>query len=354
MPDRYLRQKAVPEIGIKGQEALRGASVLMVGCGGLASPVLAYLAGAGVGRIGLVDGDRVEITNLHRQILFRENQTGKSKVEAACESLTSLNPEVRLEPYPVYMSLQNAETLARSYDLLLDGTDQYEAKGLLNRVGLLLSKPVVFAGVTALDAQIFVGYGKKESPCYQCVYPHPPSSLIRNCEEAGVVGPMVGLAGSIQALQAIKILSGISVPGNNLLCIDGRTLEFRNARIQKNNECPACGANLTKEATADPFVVSLPEVVADPGRFVLFDVREESETREEQIPGARLLPFSVLTRDADPLKCLKIFDLPKSATPVFFCKSGIRAQKAVHLLNACQDHGVRYLPNPLHEVRSRL
>ncbi|MBU6152792.1 MAG: HesA/MoeB/ThiF family protein [Bdellovibrionales bacterium] len=351
MPDRYLRQRTLPEIGAPGQEVLARSSVLMVGCGGLASPVLQYLAGAGVGRIGIVDGDRVEKTNLHRQVLFREDQEGSLKVDAAKRNLTQLNSDIKIETHAVFLDSGNAQGLAKDHDLLIDGTDRYETKARLNRLGIHLQKPVIFAGVTAFDAQVLVCDQKSESPCYQCIYPVAPSPLVKNCEEAGVLGPMVGIAGSIQALQAIKLLCGSLEPGNRLLCIDGRNLGFFSRRVRRNPECLACGQADPEWLLREDPEISLSEILASRSRYVIFDVREESETLESPVSGTRSLPLSVIS-DARGQ-----FTLPPDAagkTAVFFCRSGTRARQAVSLIRKNGNSEVCFLGDSLDDIRRRL
>jgi adenylyltransferase/sulfurtransferase len=313
-----------------------------------------YLAGAGVGRIGIVDGDRVDVSNLHRQVLFRSHQTGLLKTEAAKENLLKLNPSIQIDTHSFFLDSSNAETLASDYDLLIDGTDQYEAKTLLNRVSISLKKPVIFAGVTALDAQVFVSPGTNAFPCYQCIYPKAPSPLIRNCEEAGVLGPMVGIAGSLQALEAIKLLCQMAPPKGELLTIDGRDLQFLKRKVSKNPDCPACGSKRTDTSAEDTIMISISQVLAAKSEFVLIDVREEAESSEDPIPNALGLPLSSLENQ---YSAKGLVDLPAMApgmTPVFFCKSGVRARKAAALLQMSGNVRIRFLPNPITEVRARL
>jgi adenylyltransferase/sulfurtransferase len=352
--DRYLRQQVLPEIGNPGQEALFRASVLMVGCGGLASPVLMYLAGAGVGRIGIVDGDRVDVSNLHRQVLFQENQTGLLKTESAKENLLKLNPSIQIDTHSFFLDSSNAETLASDYDLLIDGTDQYEAKTLLNRVSISLKKPVIFAGVTALDAQVFVSWGATDLPCYQCIYPKAPSPLIRNCEEAGVLGPMVGVAGSLQALEAIKLLCQIAPLKGEILTMDGRDLQFLKRKVSKNPDCPACGSKGTDTSAEDMIRISINRILAARNEYVLIDVREESEFLEDPIPNAIKLPLSRIEKQYSAKGLVDLPSLAPGMTPVFFCKSGVRARKAAALLQLSGNVRIRFLPNPITEVRARL
>jgi molybdopterin/thiamine biosynthesis adenylyltransferase/rhodanese-related sulfurtransferase len=350
MHDRYLRQRILPEVGEKGQKALENASVLMVGCGGLASPVLMYLAGAGVGRIGIVDGDLIDPGNLHRQILFREHQTGKPKVEAAKENLLELNSGIRIETHPFFLDETNARNLARDHDVLIDGTDHYEAKALLNRIAIELGKPVVFSGVTAWDAQWFVHPGKADSPCYQCLYPEAPAPLVQNCEEAGVLGPMVGIAGSIQALQAIQLILNGPERVPSLFSMDGRDLALIRRRIQRNPECPACGSG-TKEIRTSRPPLPLATVLEAPGLFALLDAREESETAEFPVPGAISLPLSRIEAAHASHETIDLRGLARGLTPVFFCKSGMRAGKAASFFQNQTSGPVHFLSIRVEELR---
>jgi molybdopterin/thiamine biosynthesis adenylyltransferase len=244
---RYARQIILPEIGQEGQERLRQASVLCIGAGGLGAPVLLYLAAAGIGRIGIVDDDVVDITNLQRQVLFREQDKGELKTQAAKHALMALNSDISIVDFTERFCAANAENLFDSFDIVIDGTDNFASKFLINDACVKFSKPLIYASILGFEAQVSV-FSALHGPCYRCLYPAPPSDHIPNCAEAGVMGALAGIAGSVQALEAIKILlgydwcvaKGLQSLLGRLWMLDARTMESRVLALSKNPSCPVC------------------------------------------------------------------------------------------------------------------
>jgi molybdopterin/thiamine biosynthesis adenylyltransferase len=240
---RFSRQLRLPEVGAGGQERLNAASVLVVGAGGLGSAALLYLAAAGVGRIGIVDPDKVELDNLHRQIIHGTSSLGALKTESARRRLADLAPQAHIDLYPETFSESNAETLARPYRILLDATDNLAARKWINRTCVRQQKPMVYGSVLRFEGQASV-FDARGGPCYRCVFPDlPDSGAIESPAEAGVFGPLPGIIGTLQALETLKILLGIGKPlVGRLLIFDGLSGAFEEINIQKNPRCPECGS----------------------------------------------------------------------------------------------------------------
>lgn len=240
--ERYERHILLPEIGGQGQEKLLAAKVLIVGLGGLGAPAALYLAAAGVGTLGLVDHDVVERSNLHRQILYADAECGQPKVELAAARLRALNPEVRLVPYPVRLEADNAAEILRDYDVVLDGSDNFPTRYLVNDTCVRLGRPNAFGSVLGFEGQ--VAFFPPEGPCYRCAFPSPPPpGTVPTCAEAGVVGPITGIVGSIQAVEILKWLLGLeSTLQGRLLLVDALTMRFEDVTLVKDPACPACGS----------------------------------------------------------------------------------------------------------------
>lgn len=250
--ERYSRQIILDEIGGAGQKKLLQAKVLIVGVGGLGSPAAYYLAAAGVGTIGIVDSDKVELNNLQRQILHSTPKVGVPKVESAASTLNQLNPDVKVIPYPVRLTSENAQKIIREYDCILDGSDNFPTRYLVNDACVLEKKPLVHAGILRFDGQamtILPG----EGPCYRCLFAlPPPPGLVPNCQQAGVLGAVAGLLGIIQAAEAIKLILGIGdLLVGRLLIINVLDMNFRQLRIRRNPNCPVCGENPTIKELID-------------------------------------------------------------------------------------------------------
>ena len=248
---RYSRHIIMPQVGSVGQRKLIDASVLLVGAGGLGSPLAMYLAAAGVGKIGIVDFDSVDITNLHRQILHGNEDVGRAKVESAEDRLLSINPDVQVEKLPVHMNSENAMEIAKDFDILVDGTDNFPTRYLINDVGVLSNKPIVHGSIFLFEGQITTflpGQG-----CYRCLYPAPPPpGMVPSCSEAGVLGVLPGIVGSIMAAEAIKVILGLgNTLVNRLLMFDAVDMDFRKVKLRKDPECPVCGDNPTIDELID-------------------------------------------------------------------------------------------------------
>jgi len=241
---RYARQIIMPEIGVKGQRKLLESSVLVVGAGGLGSPAIQYLAGAGVGRIGIADGDQVDISNLQRQTIHAGN-LGKNKAESAKDFVERLNPDVRVDVYPFHLDPENVRETVKKYDAVLDCTDNFVSRFLLNDACIIEGKPLVHAAVLRFEGEIMTIVPEK-SACYRCVFSHaPPPGSVPTCQEAGVVGATVGVLGTLQAIEAIKLLLDIGEPlTDRMLHVDLLTMDFTELKLRKNPECPICSGKV--------------------------------------------------------------------------------------------------------------
>ncbi len=357
---RYARHLSLPEVGPEGQRRLKAGRVLVVGAGGLGSPVGLYLAAAGVGTIGLVDFDAVDVTNLQRQVLYGESDLGRRKVEAAAERLADLNPHVRLVRHDVHLTRANALDVIRDYDVVVDGTDNFPTRYLVNDACVLLRKPYVYGSILRFEGQVSVFDGAR-GPCYRCLFREPPPpGLVPSCAEGGVLGVLPGIVGSLQALEAIKLLlgQGETLLGR-LLLFDALTLTFRELRLRKNPECPVCGehpsitelidyedfcglrpagdavAAGTHAEAADAAADELPaelsarelKQLVDAGvELELVDIREPYEWKIANLEpyGARLIPMGQLGQHLD--------DLQTGRPVVLYCHSGQRSARALAAL----------------------
>lgn len=347
-PD-YSRQVALREVGPQGQARLRAASVLVVGAGGLGVPVLQYLAGAGVGRLGIVDGDRLEPSNLHRQTWYALADCGREKAALAAARVHALNPEVRVDVFAQRLTAENAGPLARDYDLIIDCSDNFSTKFLLNDLALRVRKPVLFASVYQYEGHLQLVAGDDASPCLRCVWPEATrDGIVGNCAEAGVLGPVPGVFGSLQALEALKLLLGL--PGlakGEMLILDLVTLSAQRLRARRAAECVAhqrAGAPLA--ATSRELNVgfaSLAEAAA--AGFTLIDVRDARERLAEAVPVDSLhLPMSKLLSEA--------VHLDLDGRYLLFCATGKRSAAAADLLHSQGFHGCRSLRDGLKGLKA--
>ena len=331
-PD-YSRQVALREVGLQGQARLRAASVLVVGAGGLGVPVLQYLAGAGVGRLGIVDGDRLEPSNLHRQTWYTLAECGREKAALAAARVQALNPEVKVDTHALRLDSTNAERMVQGYDLVLDCTDNFSSKFLLNDVALRTGKPVLFASVYQYEGQLQLVAGDDASPCLRCVWPEATrDGLVGNCAEAGVLGPVPGVFGSLQALEALKLLLGL--PGlarNEMLIFDLITLSTQRLRARRASDCVAhqrAAAGPAPPAqpveTLDLQFGSLPEAVA--AGYTRVDFRDMHERQAEPVPGSLHLPMTKLLTEA--------VNLDLEGRYLLLCATGKRSGAAADLLRS--------------------
>jgi sulfur-carrier protein adenylyltransferase/sulfurtransferase len=342
---RYSRHLIMPEVGMEGQLKLKSAKVLCVGTGGLGAPLGLYLAAAGVGRIGIVDFDAVDRTNLQRQILFSSADVGRRKIEAAADRLHGLNPDIQIDPYEKRLTSENALDLFKNYDIIVDGTDNFPTRYLVNDACVLLKKPNVYGSIFRFEGQVSI-FGYPEGPCYRCLYPEPPPpGLVPSCAEGGVLGVLPGIVGAIQAAEALKLIIGKGEPLiGRLLLFDALAMRFRELKLRKNPDCPACGAHPTitklidyaefcgirgEEAPAPQS--SVPEITArelklrlDRGDDVfILDVREPHEYQICNL-GGYLIPLGDLPR--------RVNELDSSREIVAHCRSGKRSAEAADFL----------------------
>jgi sulfur-carrier protein adenylyltransferase/sulfurtransferase len=351
---RYNRQILLPQVGEAGQRALKESRVLLVGAGGLGSPVALYLAAAGVGTIGLVDFDAVDLSNLHRQILHGSAGVGSSKIDSARDRLRDVNPNVEINAYETRFESANALEIARGYDLIVDGTDNFATRYLVNDTSVLLGIPNVYGSVYRFEGQASV-FGAPNGPCYRCLFREPPPPhLVPSCAEAGVLGVVPGLVGTIQATEAIKQLLGLGdTLVGKLLTIDVMTMAFRTIEIRRDPECPACGTReMTELIDYDVFCggATTGQLAESPVREIepcqlaerleggetleIIDVREPYEWQIGHIPGARLVPLDRIAAE--------IPRLDKRRETILYCKVGERSMYAARQL---ADAGVSEVRN---------
>jgi adenylyltransferase/sulfurtransferase len=336
---RYSRHLIIPEVGLEGQRKLKNSSVIVVGAGGLGSPALLYLAAAGVGRIGIADYDTVEMSNLQRQVIYTERDLGRKKVEAAKERIESLNPDVRIETYEFRIDSSNALEILRSYDVIIDGSDNLPTRYLLSDSSVLLSKPFVYGSIYRFDGLVSF-MDPRHGPCYRCLYPEPPPpDTIPTCAEGGVLGLLAGIVGSIQAIEAVKYILGVGkLLLGRLLVVDTLNLEFTILNIEKDPECRACSKReITSLIDYDNFcgiregkkemlisAQELQERLQEGARIRLVDVREPYETELFRIEGAERIPLSKLVENVGKFE--------SSEEIVVFCHTGIKGARAARIL----------------------
>ncbi len=348
---RYSRHLILPEVGMAGQKKLRAASVLIIGAGGLGCPIALYLTAVGIGRLGLVDFDVVDRTNLQRQVLYGESVVGVPKVEAATERLKDLNPDVEIETYPVRLTSENALQIMNDYDIIVDGTDNFPTRYLTNDAAVILGKPYIYGSIFRFEGQVsvFLSHpfnGFERGPCYRCLFPAPPPpGAVPSCAEGGVLGVLPGVVGTIQALEAIKLILGIGEPLiGKMMLIDTLRMEFRTVKIRRNPQCPVCGDSPTirelidyeefcglrrgEIPETDEMFITPQELKAklDAGeRLLLLDVREPEELEISEFP----YPYKNVPADDLPER---VNELDLTTDIVIFCRNDIRSRYAAQLL----------------------
>lgn len=342
---RYARHLSLPEFGSEGQRRLKEARVLCIGAGGLGSPAAMHLAAAGVGVIGIVDADVVEESNLHRQLLHGTASLGRTKLDSARARIRDINPHVEVVGHEVRFARENAEEIARGYDVIIDGTDNFPTRYLSNDVCVFLRKPNVYGSILRFEGQCSVFAPHLGGPCYRCLSPQPPApGLVPSCAEGGVLGVMPGVIGTLQATEAIKLIAGIGEPlVGRLLHFDALAMRFRVFNLRRDPECPVCGERptITELVDYDGFCgvpsaaaaeAELPAITVGELRamrergddFLLLDVREPFEHEIARIPGSFLLPLGQLAA--------RLGELPRARRIAVHCKSGGRSARAVALL----------------------
>ncbi len=339
---RYARHLTIPDVGLEGQKRLKSAKVLCIGAGGLGSPVTMYLAAAGVGEIGLVDFDRVEFSNLQRQILHGTEDVGQLKTDSAIAQLSAINPEVKVTPFEVRLTDENAAAIAEPYDLIIDGTDNFPTRYLSNDLAVLTGKPNVYGSIYRFEGQVSVFAPHLGGPCYRCLFPTPPEpGQVPSCAEGGVIGVLPGIIGSLQANEAIKLILGIGEPlVGRLVHFDALAFRFREIKLRRDPECAVCGENPTiKELKEIEFtcdmsnsptlreidVHQLKARLDDSKPFVLLDVRETVEIEVGKIEQSIVIPLGELPS--------RLSELDSNAETIVHCKAGGRSAKALGILN---------------------
>jgi adenylyltransferase/sulfurtransferase len=356
---RYSRHLIMPEVGMDGQRRLKAGSVLCIGAGGLGSPAAMYLAAAGVGRIGIVDFDVVDFSNLQRQLLHGTPDVGRSKLQSAKDRLQALNPHVHVDTYETSLSSENALKLFEPYDVILDGTDNFPTRYLVNDACVLSGKPNAYGSIFRFEGQASV-FGVKEGPCYRCLYPEPPPpGLVPSCAEGGVLGVLPGIIGVIQATESIKLILGIGEPLiGRFLIYDALKMRFRELKLRKDSDCPVCGTHptVTKLIDYEQFCGIRPEPQMEAARgmndweispvelkrrldagedLFILDVREPNEYQINRIPGSTLIPLGELPR--------RYQELPRDREIIAQCKMGGRSAKAMEYLKTVGFANVKNL-----------
>ncbi|MDQ5866503.1 MAG: molybdopterin-synthase adenylyltransferase MoeB [Chloroflexota bacterium] len=351
---RYSRHLIVPEVGLEGQKKLKASSVLLIGAGGLGSPLALYLAAAGIGRIGIVDFDVVDESNLQRQVIHGTSGLGTPKLESAKARILDINPNVRVDSYEYPLTSENALEIFRPYDVVVDGTDNFPTRYLVNDACVLLGKPNVYGSIFRFEGQASV-FWAEHGPCYRCLYPEPPPpGLVPSCAEGGVLGILPGTIGTIQATETIKLLLGIGEPLiGRLMLYNALDMRFREVRLRKDPECPVCGENPTVTELIDYQVFCGINAQAERGetdfdisprdlksrldagqKLVLLDVREPHEWNIAHLEGAKLIPVNQVTAH--------VHELSTADEMVVYCKGGTRSARAV---NELRQLGFRKLWN---------
>jgi adenylyltransferase/sulfurtransferase len=354
---RYSRHLIMPEVAMDGQKRLKAAKVLLLGAGGLGSPLGLYLAAAGVGHLGLVDFDVVDFSNLQRQVLHTTRDVGRPKLESAEEHLRAINPEIDITTHETRIAAANALDLIRPYDIVIDGTDNFPTRYLVNDACVLLGKPNIYGSIFRFDGQASV-FHPPAGPCYRCLYPEPPPpGMVPSCAEGGVLGILPGVIGCIQATEAIKLILGKGEPLiGRLLLYDALDMRFRELRVRRNPDCPLCGDRPTIKQLIDyeqfcgirgaedtgpqlgsQWETTVEEVQAQRDRgedLLILDVRNPEEWQICHIDGAKLIPLGELPA--------RVHELDSARDMVVHCKSGVRSAKAVAFL---REAGFRKIKN---------
>src|SRR5579883_1589842 len=352
---RYSRHLILPEVGMDGQLKLKQAKIILIGAGGLGAPLGLYLAAAGVGRVGIVDFDVVDASNLQRQVIHGTSDLGRKKIDSAADKMRDINPNIAIDKFETGLTSENALDILKDYDIVIDGTDNFPTRYLVNDACVLLKKPNVYGSIFRFEGQATV-FAYQDGPCYRCLYPEPPPpGLVPSCAEGGVLGILPGIIGLIQATEAVKLILGIGEPlKGRLLLYDALGMRFRELRLRRDRNCPVCGEHPTvtklidyqefcglrpatnqpapAEGVIDPIEVKQKQDRGD--NFVLIDVREPYEYQIAKIPGARLIPLGELPKHLD--------ELDREADIVVHCKSGGRSQKAVDLM---KQRGFKHVRN---------
>lgn len=355
---RYSRHLLIPEVGIEGQRKLKEASVLVIGAGGLGSPIALYLAAAGVGHIGLVDHDVVDYSNLQRQVIHGTRALGQLKVDSARSRMLDLNPEIEVETYPVPFTSQNAMQIAKGYAVLVDGSDNFPTRYLSNDVCVFLGIPNVYGSIYRFEGQVSV-FDARRGPCYRCLFPEPPPpGLVPSCAEGGVLGVLPGTVGTLQATEALKLILGIGEPLiGRLMLYDALDMSFQFVKLKKNPSCKVCGPNpeVTELIDYEAFCGApghdhavegagsnwdidardLAERLKKGIPIRLIDVREPHELEISSIAGARLIPLGQLAS--------RLSELDSSEELVLFCRTGTRSTRALELLVSAGFRKVKVL-----------
>ena len=354
---RYSRHLLIPEVGLEGQRKLKGASVLVIGTGGLGSPVALYLAAAGVGRIGLVDYDVVDFSNLQRQVIHGTSTLGTLKVDSARERMLDLNPGIQVDVYNEPFTSANARPIAADYDLIIDGSDNFPTRYLTNDLCVLTGKPNVYGSIYRFEGQVSV-FDARRGPCYRCLFPEPPPpGLVPSCAEGGVLGVLPGTIGTLQATEALKLLLGIGEPMiGKLLLYNALDMSFEFIKLRKNPGCKVCGPNpeVTELIDYEAFCgvpghdhdegsagagwdITATELAArlkQGASLRLVDVREPHELEISRLPGAQLIPLGQMAA--------RLSELNSADEIILFCKAGVRSRRALELLAGA---GFRKLKN---------
>ena len=366
---RYSRHLLIPEVAMEGQKRLKAAKVLLIGAGGLGSPLGLYLAAAGIGQLGIVDFDVVEFSNLQRQVLHTTPDVGRRKTESAAEHLRAINPEIQITTYDTRISSANAMELIRPYDIVIDGTDNFPTRYLVNDACVLLGKPNIYGSIYRFEGQVSV-FAPPAGPCYRCLFAEPPPpGMVPSCAEGGVLGILPGVIGCIQATEAVKLILGVGEPLiGRLLLYDALEMKFREVRFQRDPQCPLCGEQPTlhelidykqfcgvrgQEAPAAPleseFEITVEEVKARIDRgddFDILDVRNPEEWQICRIEGAKLIPLGELPG--------RIQELDPARELVVHCKGGARSAKAVELLRQAGFGKVKNVRGGISEWASKI
>jgi adenylyltransferase/sulfurtransferase len=354
---RYGRHLIMPEVTLEGQQKLKAARVIVIGTGGLGAPILAYLAAAGVGHIGVVDFDTVDISNLHRQIIHKTNNVGKLKTQSAVELMKEINPLIDIKTYDTSLRSDNALELLKDYDIVIDGTDNFPTRYLVNDACALLDKPNVYGSIFRFEGQATV-FWASQGPCYRCLYPEPPEAgTVPSCAEGGVLGVLPGVVGTIQATEAVKLIIGQGDPLiGRLLLFDALKMKFKEMKLRKDPKCPLCGTNKTITELIDyeffcgtapeqKKTVHIEEIEVEdveeaiksgkiPSDIDLLDIREPFEAKIAQIPNSKQISLAEFSQ--------RMHELDSAREIWLYCKDGARSGKAWKML---YDAGFRKIKN---------